>query len=83
MTFLDKQGTIKLRFFPLIWIIPAIGGISYGASLDIGPAIGLFFLCVIMGMTFVAVAVSYDRIKKLEGKLEALKNASAGFGIDG
>jgi hypothetical protein len=74
-TFLNKRGAIKMRFLPLIFAIPAIGGIFYGAALTTGPAIGLFFLCFVIGINFVGIAMNYDEIKKLQEDNERIREA--------
>lgn len=69
MTFMDKKGALKLRYLPLVMVLPAIGGISYGAGLGTGAAFGLFFLCFMSALQFIGLAMLWDKIQEIEHRL--------------
>jgi hypothetical protein len=75
MEFLDKRGTIKLQVMLPLMILPAIGGMSYGAALSVGPALGLFFLCFLCFISLMVAEMNHDEIQKLKEDNARLRDA--------
>jgi len=82
MEFIDKNGAIKMRFIPLLMILPAIGGLSYGAGLTVGPAFGLLFLCFLCFVNLIGLAMHHDKIQSLQEENARLRDAVLAVSVD-